>query len=78
MATTTEFDELLDVLRDFIRREVMPAEAGIDSSDEIPAQLIAQAKEMGLYGYALPTEYGGLVAGEEAEDPGRGGGGFRR
>ena len=60
MVTTTEFDELLDVLRDFIRHEVMPAEAGIDSSDEIPAQLIAQAKEMGLYGYALPTEYGGL------------------
>ena len=60
MVTTTEFDELLDVLRDFIRHEVMPAEADIDSSDEIPAQLIAQAKEMGLYGYALPTEYGGL------------------
>jgi acyl-CoA dehydrogenase len=56
----TEFDELLDVLRDFIRREVMPAEAGIDESDEIPARLIAQAKEMGLYGYALPAEYGGL------------------
>jgi acyl-CoA dehydrogenase len=60
MVTTTEFDELLDVLRDFIRHEVMPAEADIDSSDEIPAELIAQAKEMGLYGYALPTEYGGL------------------
>ena len=30
MVTTTEFDELLDVLRDFIRHEVMPAEAGID------------------------------------------------
>ena len=56
----TEFDELLAVLRDFIRREVMPAEAGIDESDEIPARLIAQAKEIGLYGYALPTEYGGL------------------
>ena len=60
MVTTTEFDELLDVLRDFIRHEVMPAEAGIDSADEIPAELIAQAKEMGLYGYALPAEYGGL------------------
>jgi len=60
MVTTTEFDELLDVLRDFIRQEVMPAEADIDSSDEIPARLIAQAKEMGLYGYALPSEYGGL------------------
>ena len=60
MVSTTEFDELIEVLRDFIRREVMPAEAGIDESDEIPDQLIAQAKEMGLYGYALPAEFGGL------------------
>ena len=60
MVTQTEFDQLLDLLRGFIRREVMPAEAGIDESDEVPARLIAQAKEMGLYGYALPTEYGGL------------------
>ncbi|HTQ91524.1 MAG TPA: acyl-CoA dehydrogenase family protein [Streptosporangiaceae bacterium] len=60
MVTTGEFDELIEVLRDFIRREVMPAEAGIDESDEIPDRLITQAKEMGLYGYALPGEFGGL------------------
>ena len=60
MVTQAEFDQLLKLLRDFIRREVMPAEAGIDESDEIPPRLIAQAKEMGLYGYALPSEYGGL------------------
>ena len=60
MVTQTEFDELLDLLRSFIRREVMPAEAGIDESDEVPAPLIQQAKEMGLYGYAIPAEYGGL------------------
>jgi acyl-CoA dehydrogenase len=60
MVSTTEFDELIEVLRDFIRREVMPAEAGIDESDEIPDRLIAQAKELGLYGYALPAEFGGL------------------
>ena len=60
MVTQGEFDQLLEVLRDFVRHEVMPAEAAIDESDEIPARLIAQAKEMGLYGYALPTEYGGL------------------
>jgi acyl-CoA dehydrogenase len=58
--TAAEFDELVSLLRGFIRREVMPAEAGIDESDEIPARLIEQAKEMGLYGYALPVEYGGL------------------
>jgi acyl-CoA dehydrogenase len=60
MVSETEFSELIELLRDFIRREVMPAEAGIDESDEIPARLIAQAKEMGLYGYALPSEFGGL------------------
>jgi acyl-CoA dehydrogenase len=60
MVTTAEFDELIEVLRDFIRSEVMPAEAGIDESDEIPDRLITQAKEMGLYGYALPGEFGGL------------------
>ena len=48
MVTQAEFDQLLDVLRDFVRREVMPAEAGIDESDEIPARLIAQAKELSL------------------------------
>jgi len=50
MVTQAEFDQLLDLLRAFIRREVMPAEAGIDESDEIPPRLIEQAKEMGLYG----------------------------
>jgi acyl-CoA dehydrogenase len=60
MVSETEFNELIELLRDFIRHEVMPAEAGIDETDEIPPRLIAQAKEMGLYGYALPTEFGGL------------------
>ena len=60
MVNQTDFDELLSLLRGFVRHEVLPAEAGIDATDEIPARLIAQAKEMGLYGYALPTEYGGL------------------
>jgi acyl-CoA dehydrogenase len=60
MVNQADFDELLSLLRAFVRSEVLPAEAGIDETDEIPARLIAQAKEMGLYGYALPVEYGGL------------------
>ena len=43
MVSETEFNELIELLRDFIRREVMPAEASIDETDEIPARLIAQA-----------------------------------
>jgi acyl-CoA dehydrogenase len=60
MVTDAEFDQLTELLRDFIRRELMPLEAQIDETDEIPARIISQAKEMGLYGYALPAEYGGL------------------
>src|SRR5260370_12079621 len=60
LVITTGCDERIGVLRDWIRRGVMPAEAGIDESDEIPDRLIARAKEMGLYGYALPAEFGGL------------------
>src|SRR6516162_2306788 len=60
MVSQEEFGELLGVVREFVRREVMPAEAAIDESDEIPGRLIQQAKEMGLYGYALPAEFGGL------------------
>jgi acyl-CoA dehydrogenase len=59
-SAAADFDELLSLLRDFIRREVMPAGAGIDESGEIPDRLIAQAKQMGLDGCALPTGYGGL------------------
>ena len=36
MVSTTEFDELIEMLRDFIRREVMPAEAGIDAYETKP------------------------------------------
>jgi acyl-CoA dehydrogenase len=60
MVNQTDFDELLSLLRGFVRHEVLPAEAGIDETDEIPDRLITQAKEIGLYGYALPAEYGGL------------------
>ena len=44
-------DQLIELLRDFIRRELMPLEAQIDETDEIPARIISQAKEIGLYGY---------------------------
>jgi hypothetical protein len=44
MVNQTDFDELLSLLRGFVRREVLPAEAGIDETDEIPARLITQAK----------------------------------
>jgi acyl-CoA dehydrogenase len=56
-------DDLADVLssvRTFIRSEVVPLEEQIDREDVIPPGIIAQCKEMGLYGFTIPEEYGGL------------------
>ncbi len=54
------FAEALAEVRRFVRAEVLPREAEIDETDEIPEVLRRKAAEMGLFGFALPTEYGGL------------------
>jgi acyl-CoA dehydrogenase len=55
--------ELLDVLaavRRLVRDRVVPAEQEIEDTDDIPAGLRQAAVEMGLFGFAIPEEYGGL------------------
>jgi acyl-CoA dehydrogenase len=55
-----EFDAVLDAVRTFVRKEVVPAEETIEETDAVPEAIRAKAAEMGLFGYALPEEYGGL------------------
>ncbi len=55
-----DFGQVLDAVREFVRKEVVPRETEIDERDEIPAQLREKAAELGLFGWALPEEYGGL------------------
>ena len=55
-----DFTPILKTVRDFVRNEVIPLENVIEETDAIPAALKQQAAEMGLFGYALPEEYGGL------------------
>jgi len=52
--------EVLATVRGFVRDRVVPAETGIEESDAIPESLREQAADMGLYGFAIPEEYGGL------------------
>ena len=54
------FAEVLSSTRQFIRERVVPREAEIDDRDEVPEDLQRAARQLGLYGYALPEEYGGL------------------
>jgi acyl-CoA dehydrogenase len=52
--------DILASVRAFIRNDVVPLEEQIDAEDAIPEHLVAASKEMGLYGFAIPEQYGGL------------------
>ncbi|GAA4879901.1 acyl-CoA dehydrogenase family protein [Saccharopolyspora cebuensis] len=56
----TEFEDVLRTVRDFVRGEVVPAEDEIERTDAIPRRLRDTAAKMGLFGFALPEEHGGL------------------
>src|SRR5689334_18844371 len=55
-----DFADVLDAVRSFVRERVVPREEEIERTDRIPDDLRAASAEMGLFGYALPEEYGGL------------------
>jgi acyl-CoA dehydrogenase len=54
------FADVLKQISVFVRTRVLPRELEIMTTDAIPADLRAQAAEMGLFGYAIPQEWGGL------------------
>ncbi len=62
-----EFDDIRVAVRRYVRDEVVPLEAEIEERDEIPERVRKTAAEMGLFGFALPEEYGGLGLAMEQE-----------
>ena len=55
-----DFREILAATRQFVRLAVVPREAEISESDAVPDDVRDPAKRMGLFGYAIPQEWGGL------------------
>jgi acyl-CoA dehydrogenase len=55
-----DFEPILAQVRQFIRTKVVPRESEILETDAIPIDIRKQAAEMGLFGYAIPQEWGGL------------------
>lgn len=60
----SERSEMLEMLtaavRRFTRDELLPAESKVEEDDEIPERIVAQLRELGLYGMTIPEQYGGL------------------
>ena len=55
-----DFEQVLAVVRDFVREVVVPRESEIEEKDEIPPDIRSAARSMGLFGFAIPEAYGGL------------------
>lgn len=55
-----DFADILAATRQFIRNQVVPRELEIMAADQVPDDIREQTKNMGLFGYAIPQEWGGL------------------
>ncbi|HYJ81331.1 MAG TPA: acyl-CoA dehydrogenase family protein [Allosphingosinicella sp.] len=54
------FDLLLATVRRFVRERLRPLEERVDREDEVPPEIVAEMREMGLFGLSIPEEFGGL------------------
>ena len=52
--------QLLDSIDKWVEREVRPVVMKYDHTDEYPADIVEQMKELGLFGATISEEYGGL------------------
>jgi acyl-CoA dehydrogenase len=55
-----DFGDILAETRRFVRSVVVPREREIADADKIPDDIVRAAKSMGLFGYAIPQQWGGL------------------
>src|SRR3984957_4864218 len=59
-STLTEEERLLvQTVRAFIDRDVKPTVRDVEHANEYPEKWIEQMKQIGIYGLAIPEEYGG-------------------
>jgi acyl-CoA dehydrogenase len=53
-------DQLLDTIRRFVRERLVPNEERIAEEDAIPPEIVAEMRDLGLFGLSIPEEYGGI------------------
>ena len=57
---TPEQREILEAIREFVDREVIPVAKELEARDEFPTKIVEGLRDMGAFGMRIPTEYGGL------------------
>jgi len=54
------FDALIDTVRRFVAERLRPREGAVEEADAIPAEIVQEMRDMGLFGLSIAEEYGGL------------------
>jgi alkylation response protein AidB-like acyl-CoA dehydrogenase len=57
---TSEQQDIIKLIRDFVDKEVIPYASDFDHRDEFPEDMVQKLKDFGLFGITIPEEYGGL------------------
>ena len=50
------FDLLLTTVRRYVAERLRPLEARVEEEDEVPADVVQEMREMGLFGLSIPEE----------------------
>ncbi|WP_372089577.1 acyl-CoA dehydrogenase family protein [Tistrella mobilis] len=53
-------EQLVGTVRRFVRERLVPLEQQVADTDEIPHEVVAEMRELGLFGLSIPEEFGGL------------------
>jgi acyl-CoA dehydrogenase len=53
------FEAFIEQLQRFVRERLVPVEKEVIERDRVPDNLIAEMRDMGLFGISTPVEYGG-------------------
>ncbi len=56
---TDEQKAVVETVRDFVEKEVIPVADELEHRDEFPEKIVEGMKELGLFGLTVPEEYGG-------------------
>ncbi|MEO9971584.1 MAG: acyl-CoA dehydrogenase family protein [Hyphomonadaceae bacterium] len=59
--------QLVETVRRFVREKCVPLEAQVGESDQMPQSIVEEMKALGLFGLAVPEQYGGLDLDMETE-----------
>ena len=54
------FEALLATVRRYVAERLRPLEERVAEEDEVPAEVVREMRDIGLFGLSIPEEYGGL------------------